>query len=97
MGSTVAPGVCLKIRELVAFSTATDLKRRRVVACGSPLRILDHCPVEPPLRAVSLRPVIIHYSVLHGRKAMDRGLLLLLIGAVLPIIVLLFLLWRYVF
>jgi hypothetical protein len=33
----------------------------------------------------------------HGRKAMDRGLLLFLIGAVLPIIVLLFLLWQHVF
>ena len=47
-----------------------------------------------PLRAVSLSALSIHYSAPHGRKAMDRGLLLLLIGGVLPIIVLLFLLWR---
>jgi len=33
----------------------------------------------------------------QGRKAVDRGLLLFLLGVPLPIIVLLLLVWRYLF
>jgi hypothetical protein len=49
LGSTVAPGTCLNItlRVLVAFSTATNFKRRRVVTGGSPLRILATVPLNP--------------------------------------------------
>ena len=49
LGSTVAPDAYLKIafRELVAFSTATNFKRRRIVNGGSPLRILATVPLNP--------------------------------------------------
>ena len=64
--------------------------------------MLDFCAVHDPL--VSGRPNMGHppsgdHPIFRSpwEKSHGRGLLLFLLGVVLPIIVLLFLLWQYVF
>jgi hypothetical protein len=62
--------------ELVAFSTATDFKRRRVATGGSPLRILGDCPGWPmrgkcPLLAADIHSAS-HMSAFGGKADMAR-------------------------